>query len=117
MTLVALKLLIRAVVFGIAITFACRRDEDVKVEPRNMLPLVGLAFAALNMVLYHLLAPALNLVTLWTLWFVVPFAANGIILLVTDRLVKWFRIGSLVALLRTAGIVTVAHLLLHLFRV
>lgn len=114
MTVLILKMLARVFVFGVALTFACRRDPDVKVEPRSRLPYVAATFAILNALLYWLLAGALNLGTLWLLFFLVPFVANGILLLLTDRLLKSFKIESMTSLARTAGIVTVAHLLLRL---
>jgi uncharacterized membrane protein YvlD (DUF360 family) len=110
-------LLIRTLVFGVALTFAMNRTKDVKVVPKKLLPVVALVFAILNAVLYHLLAPALNLVTLWSLWFAVPFVVNGILLLITDKLIKQFSIEGLMALVKTAGIVTVAHLALRLIQI
>jgi uncharacterized membrane protein YvlD (DUF360 family) len=104
---------IRFVVFGVALTFAMKKVKDVKVTPPHALPLVALVFALLNTLLYWLLAPVLNLVTLWTLWFLVPFLANGVFLYVTDRILKPLKIEGMVAFLKTAGIVTVAHLVLR----
>jgi uncharacterized membrane protein YvlD (DUF360 family) len=114
MTLFVLKLIARFVVFGIALTFACRRDADVTVEPRSRLPFVAATFAALNALLYWLLASAINIGTLWMLFFLVPFVANGLLLMLTDKLIKSFKIASTSALVRTAAIVTVAHFLLRL---
>jgi uncharacterized membrane protein YvlD (DUF360 family) len=114
MALFVLKLLVRIFVFGVALTFAVRRSRDVRVEPRSMLPAVAGVFTALNTLLYYLLATALNLGTLWMFFFIVPFVANAIILLITDRILKPFKIESMTALVRTAGIVTVAHFILRL---
>jgi uncharacterized membrane protein YvlD (DUF360 family) len=114
MTLFLLKLLARVFVFGVALTYAVRRSSDVRVEPRNMLPVVAAVFTALNTVLYSLLSGALNLGTLWMFFFVVPFVANAILLLITDRILKPFKIESMSALARTAGIVTVAYFILKL---
>ena len=113
MTLLLVKLIARVFVFGVALTFACRRDADVKVEPRSRLPLVAATFALLNTALYSVLAGVLTLPML-LLFFLVPFAANALILMLTDKLLKSFKIESITALVRTAGIVTVAHFLLHL---
>jgi uncharacterized membrane protein YvlD (DUF360 family) len=107
-------LLLRTLVFGVAITFACKRFDDVKVQPKEYLPVVALVFAVLNTALYHVLGFALNMVTLWTLWFAVPFVANGLLLLATDKVLKNFKIETLTALIKTAGVVTVAHLILRL---
>ena len=113
MTWFLIKLLIRVVVFGVAITFAVRRFEKVKVEPRSAIPLVALVFAVLNALLYWVLSFALNLVTLWALWFIAPLVANAAVLLLTDRLMKQLKIESLGALFRLSLVVTVAHILLR----
>jgi uncharacterized membrane protein YvlD (DUF360 family) len=113
MTLLLVKLIARVFVFGVALTFACRRDADVKVEPRSKLPLVAATFAVLNTALYSLLAGVLTLPML-LLFFLVPFAANALILMLTDKILNSFKIESITALVRTAGIVTIAHFLLRL---
>jgi hypothetical protein len=106
-------LAIRFVVFGVALTFAMKKVKDVKVTPPHALPLVALVFAVLNTALYWLIAGALNLVTLWTLFFLVPFIANGVFLYATDRILKPLKIDGMIAFLKTAGIVTIAHLVLR----
>ena len=113
MILFVVKLLVRVLVFGVALTYAVRRSDDVKVEPRSALPIVAAVFALLNVLLYWGLKTVLNIGTLWMLWFLTPFIVNGIILLITDRILKPFKIESMTALVRTAGIVTVAHVVLH----
>ncbi len=113
MALFLLKLLARVMVFGVALTFAVRRSSDVKVEPRSALPIVAAVFTLLNVALYWGLKTVLNIGTLWMFWFLTPFIVNGVILLITDRLLKPFKIESLTALARTAAIVTVAHIALH----
>jgi hypothetical protein len=102
---------VRFVVFGVAITFAMKKVKGVKVEPKHAIPLVALVFALLNSLLYWLLASVLNLVTLWSLFFLVPFVANGVLLYATDRLLKHLTIEGIVAFVKTAGIITAAHLL------
>jgi hypothetical protein len=114
MTLFLLKLLLRVFVFGVALTYAVRRSNDVTVEPRSKLPVVAAVFAGLNTILYFLIAGALNLGTLWMFFFIVPFVANGILLLATDQLLKSFKIESMTALARTAGIVTIAHFVVRI---
>ena len=109
-----LDLLIRTVVFGVAITFVVRRDPYVKVTPRGALPIVAIVFALLNAVLYGLLGSALNLVTLWTLFLFVPFIANAILLLLTDKILKSFKIEAISSLLKASLVVTIAHLALRL---
>jgi len=112
-----LKLAARIFVFGVALTFACRRSSDVRVEPRSAMPTVALVFTILNTILYSLISSVLNLGTLWLFFFIVPFVANAVILLLTDRLLKPFKIESMTALVRTAAIVTVAYFILHLAHV
>jgi len=114
MSLMLVKLLVRFAVFGIALTLVIRRDPGVKVTPRSALPLVAGVFAVLNALLYGLLATGLNIVTLFAFFFLVPFAANAILLLVTDRFVKPFKIESLTALVRASLVVTIAHIVLRL---
>ena len=109
-----LKLAARIFVFGVALTFACRRSSDVRVEPRSAMPTVALVFTILNTILYSLISSVLNLGTLWLFFFIVPFVANAVILLLTDRLLRPFKIESMTALMRTAGIVTIAYFLLHI---
>ena len=108
------KLLIRVVVFGIVIAFVTRRDSRVTVEPRSALPTVAGVFAVLNVLLYGVLATTLNIGTLFVLFFAVPFVANAILLWVTDKLVKSFRVDGLPALAFASLCVTFAHLALRL---
>jgi uncharacterized membrane protein YvlD (DUF360 family) len=108
------ELAIRTLVFGVAITFVVRRDPHVKVTPRSALPVVALVFAILNALLYKFLGTALNIVTLWTLFLLVPFVANAILLLITDKLVKPFKIEAMSSLLKASLVVTIAHLALRL---
>ena len=109
-----LDLLIRTAVFGVALTFVVRRDPNVKVSPRSALPIVAFVFALLNALLYRFLGTALNMVTLWTLFLLVPFVSNAILLLLTDKLVKPFKIEALSSLLKASAVITLAHLLLRL---
>jgi uncharacterized membrane protein YvlD (DUF360 family) len=114
MGLMIVKLLVSVVVFGIALTLVVRKDPHVKVEPRSMLPAVALVFAVLNALLYGVLSFTLNLFTLFVFFLIVPFAVNAILLLVTDRFVKPFKIESLTALVRAAFVMTIAHFLLRI---
>ena len=71
MILFLLKLVARIFVFGVALTFACRRSSDVRVEPPSAMPTVALVFTLLNTVLYSLISGMLNLGTLWLFFFIV----------------------------------------------
>jgi uncharacterized membrane protein YvlD (DUF360 family) len=112
-----LKVLVRVVVFGIVIAFVTRRDSKVIVEPRSALPTVAAVFAVLNVLLYSFLWTVLNISTLFLLFFVVPFVANAILLWVTDKLVKSFRVDGLPSLAFASLCVTLAHLALRLLHV
>ena len=109
-----LKLLVRVVVFGIVIGFITRRNSKVTVSPRSALPFVAFVFAALNVLLYGFLATTLNIGTLFMLFLAVPFIANAILLWVTDKLVKPFKVEGWSALAYASLIVTLAHIALRL---
>jgi uncharacterized membrane protein YvlD (DUF360 family) len=108
-----IKLLVRVVVFGIAIAYVTRKNAKVKVEPRAALPAVALVFALLNTGLYWLIAGTFKVVTLWTLAIVAPFVANAALLWLTDRILKPFKVDGWMALAYAAFVVTLAHLFLH----
>jgi uncharacterized membrane protein YvlD (DUF360 family) len=112
----ALSLLVRVVVFGIAIAYVTRRNAKVKVEPRSALPLVALVFAGLNTLLYVLIAGVVKVVTLYTLAIVAPFVANAVLLWLTDRILKPFKVEGWMALAHASLVMTVAHIVLHLLR-
>jgi uncharacterized membrane protein YvlD (DUF360 family) len=113
MTWFLIKMLIRAVVFGVAITYVTRKNSSVKVTPRSALPLVALVFAGLNTLLYWFVSGTMNVVTLGTMFFLVPFAANAALLWLTDKLFKPFKVDGLFALAYASLIVTLAHLLMR----
>lgn len=107
-------MLVGVAVFGVALTFAVRKIKEVKVEPRSAIPLVALVFGVLNALLYAVIAFTVKLVTLWTLAIVAPFVANALLLWATDKLLrKYFEIDGLVAFVKLAGLMTLAHLLLQ----
>ncbi len=116
MSMFLVKMLIRVVVFGVAIGYVLRNSDGVKVTPRKALPLVALVFAVLNALLYPVLKFSLNLVTLWTLFFIVPLVANALLLKVTSRAVKQFQIDGLIPLAYASLVMSVTHFLLHLVR-
>jgi uncharacterized membrane protein YvlD (DUF360 family) len=112
-----LHLLVRVVVFGVVITFVTRRNSSVTVTPRSALPVVAIVFAVLNTLLYGLIKNTLNIGTLFTLALAVPFLANALLLWITDRLVKPFKVDGLYALAYASLLVTLAHFALHLLHV
>jgi uncharacterized membrane protein YvlD (DUF360 family) len=107
-------MLVRVVVFAIAIAFVTRRSSGVRVEPRKQLPLVALVFALLNVALYWLLSTAVTWGSLLTLSLVAPFVANAILIWVTSKLVKALRIDGLLELAYAALILTLVHFGLRL---
>lgn len=113
MTWFLIKLLIRVVVFGVAIGYVLRKSPNVKVTPKKFLPLVALVFAALNVLAYGIISFGANLVTLWTLSIFVPFLANAILLHLTSRVVKQFKVDGILPLLFASLVVTIAHFVLR----
>jgi uncharacterized membrane protein YvlD (DUF360 family) len=107
------SLLVRCVVFGIAIAFITRQNSGVTVRPRSALPAVALVFTLLNAGLYSLLSFVINLGTLFILFLVVPFIANAIVLWITDKVMKSFKVEGLGSLAFASFIVTLAHFLLR----
>lgn len=111
------KLAIRLVVFGAVLGFAAWKNEKVTIKPRYALPLVALVFGALNVGLYWLAKPVLNLATLGTLWIALPLVINGVFLYATTRLLEPLGIVKIKGLLTTlwlAVLLTVAHGALYL---
>jgi uncharacterized membrane protein YvlD (DUF360 family) len=105
--------LVRCIVFGIAIAFVTRQNSGVTVQPRSALPVVALVFTLLNALLYGALKTVINFGTLFVLFLVVPFIANAILLWVTDKLMKSFKVEGLGSLAFASLIVTAAHFLLR----
>jgi hypothetical protein len=104
MSALLIKLGVRVVVFGGVLGFAIWKNEKVRVQPKWAIPLVALVFALLNTGLYWV-KPILNLATLGTLWFVLPFVLNGFFLYATDRLLRKVKVK-----VEIEGILTMAWL-------
>ncbi len=109
MIALAIKLGVRFLVFGAVFGFAVWKNEKVTVKPRYAVPLVALVFALLNTGMYWLLKPVLNVATLGTMWFLLPFALNGLFLWATDRVLKPLKVEGLLTMAWLAGLLTVAH--------
>jgi superfamily IV 4 TMS phage holin len=103
------KIAIRFVVFAAVFWLAARKNPKVVIRPRWALPLVALAFSALNIGLYWLAAPILTLATFGSLAFVVPFFLNGLFLYLTDRLLRPLDIQGALTMAWLAVLLTVAH--------
>lgn len=107
-------LLVRTIVFGVALTFVTRGNGAVKVSPRAALPLVALIFALLNSLLYAGIATFVTVASLWTLSLVAPFLANAALLWLTAKLLRPLKIDGTWALLGAAFTITLFHLALRL---
>ena len=112
-TWILIKLGIRFLVFGAVFGVVTWKHKKVTVDPRCALPLIAADFALLDTGLYWLLKPILNLATLGTMAFVMPFILNGVFLYITERLVKKMRMELRLEGLWTkivlAGLLTIAH--------
>lgn len=112
---VLIKLGVSLVVFTAVFFIAARRNERIKVENKWAMPLIGVVFAVLNVLVYWALAPILNLATLGAIGFVMPLVVNLIFLGATLRLFeskKWLVIDGLIAYVKLALYLTAAHGLL-----
>jgi hypothetical protein len=135
MTTILFELGIRFVVFGGVLWFAARRSDKITIEPRlvasrkwlwgcggslrkvprrSLLPLVALVFATLNVGLYWLLAPLLDLATFGALWIATPFVVNGALLYATTRVVRPLHIEGVLTMVWLAALLTLAHGALYL---
>ena len=115
MTWVLIKIAIRFVVFGLVFGLMMWRDKRVRVHPRYALPLVAAVFALLNTGLYWLLKPVLNLASLGTFAFAMPFLLNGVFLYVTQKILRPLRIEGIWPMVVLSFFLTVAHGVLWLF--
>lgn len=104
---------VRFVVFALVFWLAARKLEKVTIEPKWATPMVGVVFALINVGLYWLLKPVLNLATIGLFGFVIPFVLNGLFLYGTSRIVEKLRtkleIDGVITLLKMSVILTLAH--------
>jgi hypothetical protein len=114
MTWFLIEIAIRFLVFGGVFWFAARRSDKIRIHPRYALPLVALVFGALNVGLYWLLAPVVNLATFGTMWIAVPFVINGALLYATSRVLRPLEIRGVLTMMWLAGLLTLAHGALYL---
>ena len=113
MTWLLIKIAIRFVVFGGVFWFVARKNEKIVIEPKWALPLVALVFSGLNIGLYWLAKPILNLATFGALALALPFFLNGVFLYTTNRLLKALEIRGILTMLWLSVILTVAHFALY----
>jgi uncharacterized membrane protein YvlD (DUF360 family) len=91
---------------------AAPRRARISIQPRWAIPLVGVVFAGLNILLYWLLRPVLDLATLRMFSLAMPLVVNGLLLWGTARLVarkQWLKVDGILAAAWLAGILTLAH--------
>ena len=116
MNWILIKMAIRLVVFVAVFWFAARKNPKIRIQPRWAVPLVASVFAVLNVGLYWLLKPVLNLATFNVAWFAMPLVLNLIFLVTTVRAFKtkkWIEIDGVLATLWMALILTAVHCLLY----
>ena len=92
------------------------KPPRISIQPRWAIPLIGLLFAGLNIALYWLLTPVLDIATLRTFSWIMPLVVNALLLWGTARIVdqkKWLRIDGFFAAAWLAVILTAAHLVLY----
>ena len=112
MTWLLLKLGIRLLGFIAVFFVATRKNPKIKIEPRWAIPLVAGLFGVMNVGMYWLLKPVLNLATFGAVWFVMPLLINLGFLVATLRITekrKWLVIDGLRATLWLAALLTIAH--------
>lgn len=112
MTWLLVKLGIRLVGFIAVFFLATRKNPKIKIQPRWAIPLVAGLFAIMNVGMYWLLKPVLNLATFGVAWFAMPLLINLGFLIATVRVVeskKWLVIDGIRATLWLALILTAAH--------
>jgi uncharacterized membrane protein YvlD (DUF360 family) len=127
MVWLVVKLAIRLVVFTGVFWLATRPrktdhlDKDgrpelkpprISIQPRWAIPLIGVLFGALNLVLYWLARPLLDLATLRTFTVLMPLVVNSLLLWGTARIVQkrhWMRIDGFLAAAWLAVALTLAH--------
>ena len=112
MTWLFLKLGIRLLGFIAVFFLATRKNPKIKIEPRWAIPLVAGVFGVMNVGMYWLLKPVLNLATFGAMWFVMPLLINLGFLIATLRITekrKWLVIDGIRATLWLAALLTIAH--------
>lgn len=87
-------------------------EPRILIRPKWAIPVIGMLFAILNVALYWILRPLLDLATLRTASFAIPFVVNGVILWGTARIVhkkQWLKISGVLAAVWLAAMVTIAQ--------
>jgi hypothetical protein len=121
------KIAIRLVAFTAVFWLATRprksdeRDKDGKVvikparisiQPRWAIPVIGVLFAGMNLLLYWIAKPLLDLATLRTFTVIMPLVVNSLLLYGTAKLVEkrqWMKLDGFFATAWLAVALTLAH--------
>jgi hypothetical protein len=114
---VAIRLVAFTAVFWLAtrprkVEGAEPKPPRISIQPRWAIPVIGVVFAALNIVLYWAVRPLLDLATLRTFTIIMPLVVNGLLLWGTTKIVEkrqWMRIDGLFAGAWLAIALTLAH--------
>ena len=125
MTWILVKLAIRLVAFTAVFWVATRprkpkkgsTDKAVKpprisIQPRWAIPAIGVLFAGMNILLYWLMRPILNLATMGMFSLLMPLVVNSLLLWGTAHIVskkQWLKVDGLMAYAWLAVALTGAH--------
>ena len=126
MTWMLIKLGLRLVAFTAVFWLATRPRRDkgvpkdkahvrpprISIQPRWAIPLIGVLFAGLNLGLYWLLRPLLNLASMGMFSIATPLAANALLLWGTTRIVarkQWLKVDGWMAAAWLCVALTAAH--------
>lgn len=109
MSLLAISLLVRLLVFVGVFAYAAHKHPKITITPRYAVPLVGLVFAGLNTALYWALKTVISLATLGAASLVLPLVLNGLFLWATARVLKPLNIEGTRPMVWLAVLLTAAH--------
>ena len=112
MTWLFVKLGLRLLGFIAVFFLATRKNPKIKIAPRWAIPIVAGVFGIMNVGMYWLLKPVLDLATFGAAWFAMPLLINLGFLIATMRITekkKWLVIDGIRATLYLALLLTAAH--------
>ena len=125
------KLAIRLVVFTAVFWLATRprktdeRDKDgrpvlkpprLSIQPRWAIPVIGVLFAGLNILLYWIVRPVLDIATFRTFSILMPLVVNSLLLFGTTKVVEkrqWMKMSGWFTAVWLAVALTLAHGVLY----
>jgi hypothetical protein len=125
MTWILVKLAIRLAAFTAVFWVATRprkpkkgsdskeiKPPRISIQPRWAIPVIGVLFAGLNILLYWLMRPLLDLATMRMFSLLMPLIVNALLLWGTARIVekkKWLKVDGLFGYAWLALALTGAH--------